>query len=96
AWSRAMQRALGAKNKLSFVDGSLEIPPLLDLNRYRWERCNHLVHSWLLNSVSDPIASTIVFLENAIDVWRDLHERFSKADRVRIATLRSAINNLKQ
>jgi hypothetical protein len=91
-----MQRALGAKNKLRFVDGSLEIPPIHDLNRAPWERCNHLVHSWIVNSVSDQIASTIVFHENAIDAWQDLQERFSKADRVRIATLRSSINNLKQ
>jgi hypothetical protein len=48
-----MQRALGAKNKLRFVDGSLEIPSVLDLNRSAWERCNHLIHSWLINSVSD-------------------------------------------
>ncbi|GAU33433.1 hypothetical protein TSUD_380690 [Trifolium subterraneum] len=91
-----MQRALGAKNKLRFVDGSVEIPALHDFNRHYWERCNHLVHSWILNSVSDQIGSTIVFHENAIDVWRDLQERFSKVDRIRIATLRSSINNLKQ
>jgi hypothetical protein len=96
AWHRSMQRALGAKNKLRFVDGSLEIPPIHDLNRAPWERCNHLVHSWIVNSVSDQIASTIVFHENAVDAWQDLQERFSKADRVRIATLRSSINNLKQ
>jgi hypothetical protein len=91
-----MQRALGAKNKLRFIDGSLEIPNLQDLNRPQWERCNHLIHSWLINSVSDQIASTIVFHEYAIDVWRDLHERFSKADRIRIATIRTSINTLKQ
>ncbi|GAU31820.1 hypothetical protein TSUD_58210 [Trifolium subterraneum] len=96
AWSRSMQRALGAKNKLRFVDGSLEIPPIHDLNRTSWERCNHLIHSWILNSVSEQIASTIVFHESAIEAWQDLHERFSKIDRVRIATLRSSINNLKQ
>ncbi|MCH97694.1 integrase catalytic region [Trifolium medium] len=91
-----MQRALGAKNKPRFIDGSLEIPTLQDLNRSRWEMCNHLIHSWLINYVSDQIASTIVFHDNAIDVWRDLHERFSKTDRIRITTLRTSINTLKQ
>ncbi|PNY17120.1 hypothetical protein L195_g013857 [Trifolium pratense] len=94
AWSRSMKHALGAKNKLPFVDGSMEIPDFDDLNRNQWERGNYLVYSWILNSVSDPIASTITFHDNAIDVWHDLAERFSKADRVRIATLRSSINNL--
>ncbi|MCH84099.1 integrase catalytic region, partial [Trifolium medium] len=96
AWSRSMKCALGAKNKLPFIDGSMEVPALDDLNRSQWERGNYLVYSWILNSVSDPIASTIAFHDNAIDVWLDLQERFSKADRVRIATLRNSINNLKQ
>jgi hypothetical protein len=40
-----MRRALDAKNKLSFIDGSLSIPDVQDLNRNAWERCNHLIHS---------------------------------------------------
>ncbi|CAJ2649735.1 unnamed protein product [Trifolium pratense] len=96
AWSRSMKHALGAKNKLSFIDGTMEIPDMHDLNRNQWEHCNYLVCSWLLNSVSDPIASTIAFHDTAIEVWLDLQERFSKADRIRIATLRNSINNLKQ
>jgi hypothetical protein len=96
AWSRSMKRALGAKNKFAFIDGSVPIPPFDDLNRNAWERCNHLIHSWILNSVSPQIAQTIVFHEYAIDVWIELQERFSKVDRVRVASLRTSINNLKQ
>ncbi|XP_058775889.1 uncharacterized protein LOC131650182 [Vicia villosa] len=36
------------------------------------------------------------FHENPIDAWNDLHERFSKADRICILTMRSKINNLRQ
>jgi len=96
AWSRSMIRAFGAKNKLKFIDGSMEIPDEDDLNRSAWERCNHLIQSWIINSVSPQIAQTLVFHENAIDAWSDLKERFAKVDRIRIATLRSKINNLKQ
>ena len=66
------------------------------MNRNAWERCNNLIHSWILNSVSPQIAQTIVFHESAIDVWIELQERFSKVDRIRVASLRSSINNLKQ
>jgi hypothetical protein len=38
AWSRSMIRALGAKNKLVFVNGQLPIPEFADLNRPAWER----------------------------------------------------------
>jgi len=96
AWSHLMKRALGAKKKLAFVDGSIPIPASNDLNSGAWERCNHLIHSWILNSVSPQIAQTIVFHEFAIDIWIELQERFSKVDRVRIAYLHSTINNLNQ
>lgn len=32
AWHKSMKDALGAKNKLKFVDGSIQIPPADDLN----------------------------------------------------------------
>ena len=96
AWNRSMKRSLGTKNKLGFIDGSIEHPDIDDLNLNAWGRCNHLVQSWIINSVSDSIAQTVVFYDTAYDVWQDLHERFSKVDRIRIANLRSSINNLKQ
>jgi len=37
-----------------------------------------------------------LFHEYIVDVWIELQERFSKIDRVQIATLRSTIDNLKQ
>jgi len=46
--------------------------------------------------VSPQIAQTLVFHENTIDALLDLKERFSKVGRIRIATLLSKINNLKQ
>ena len=50
----------------------------------------------LLGNVADSIAQTIVFYDTTFEVWQDLHEGFSKVDRIRIATLRSSVNNLKQ
>nr|ABD32757.1 Integrase, catalytic region [Medicago truncatula] len=96
AWHRSMQRALGAKNKLVFLDGSISVPDIDDLNRQAWERCNHLIHSWIVNSVTESIAQTIVFHDTALSAWDDLKECFSKVDRVRVLSLRSTINNLKQ
>lgn len=45
SWSRSMERALGAKNNLAFINGSIRVPSINDLNRSAWERCNCLVHS---------------------------------------------------
>jgi hypothetical protein len=96
AWSRTFERSLGTKNKLCFINGYIPMPDEDDLNRAAWERCNHLVQSWLINSISESIAPTAVFCDTALEVWLDLKERFSKIDRIRIANLRSSINTLKQ
>jgi len=91
-----MQRALGAKNKLVFIDGSISVPDIDYLNRQAWERCNHLIHSWIVNYITESITQTIVFHDTALSAWDDFKERFSKVDRVCILSLRSTINNLKQ
>jgi len=96
AWNHSMQRALGTKNKLTFIDGSTPILDLGDLNRSSWERCNYLIHSWILNYVSESIAQTIIFHDIAISALEDLKEHFAKVDHVHISSLRSTINNLKQ
>jgi hypothetical protein len=97
AWSRSMKRALGAKMKLDFIDGSIPIPAdAFDPTFRAWNRCNQLVSSWILNSVSPSIAQSVVFLENAIDIWNELRERFSQSDLVRISELQQEIYALKQ
>ncbi|MCH98331.1 retrovirus-related pol polyprotein from transposon TNT 1-94, partial [Trifolium medium] len=88
SWSRSMRRALHGKFKIEFIDGSIPVvTDPFDPSFRAWNRCNRLVHSWILNFVSDSIAHSLVFLENAIDVWNDLRERFAQADLVRIAKL---------
>lgn len=91
-----MQCALDTKNKRIFIDGSIPTPAMADLNHIAWEQCNCLVHSWSLKSVNALIAQTIIFLENALDVWNDLKERFTKTDHIHVSNLRFEINNLKQ
>jgi hypothetical protein len=49
-----------------------------------------------LNSVSESIAQSVVFLENAIDIWNDLRERFSQGDLIRISELQQEIYSLRQ
>ena len=64
-WKQAMDKALVAKNKFGFVDGSLPKPLVGDPNLRYWVRCNNMVLSWLLNSVSREIANGVLFLNTA-------------------------------
>lgn len=55
-WSSSMRRSLSVKNKLPIIDRPVKLSDPEDLNYADWERCNHLVHFWLINYVSDSIA----------------------------------------
>ncbi|XP_012851492.1 PREDICTED: uncharacterized protein LOC105971187 [Erythranthe guttata] len=95
SWSRAVTMALRAKNKLGFVDGSLPIPTeKSDISN--WERCNDLVGSWILNSVSPEIRPSILYAETAAQIWTDLKDRFSQSNAPKIYQLKQSISSLKQ
>lgn len=74
--------------KYEFVDGTIEpIAGDFDPLFRPWNRCNMLVHSWIVNFISPSIAQSIIFMENTCDVWNNLKERFSQSDLVRISEL---------
>ncbi|XP_060972309.1 uncharacterized protein LOC133038236 [Cannabis sativa] len=97
AWSRAMQLAISVKNKLGFLDGSISKPPLSDHILYNaWIRNNNIVISWILNSVSKEISSSILYDESAAAIWTDLKVRFHQRNGPHIYNLRKDLMNLRQ
>ncbi|XP_061371202.1 uncharacterized protein LOC133313819 [Gastrolobium bilobum] len=96
AWSRSMKMALMSKNKLKIVDGSLLIPNVTDPSYQAWERCNNMVLGWIHKSISDSISKSILWIDKAVDAWKDLNDRFSQADIFRISDLQEEIYKLQQ
>ena len=75
SWAKSMQRALGAKSKLGFIDGSLSLTPSMAKNPLlvqAWTKCNNMVVSWILNCVSPKILASVVYKNTALEVWTDL------------------------
>lgn len=91
-----MVMALMAKKKFSFVDGSLPKPSSTNPTLHAWVRCNNMVLSWILNSISKEIANSVIFINTAADMWKDLHERFSQSNGPRVFQLQKAISTLIQ
>jgi len=60
---------------MAFIDSSCDNPgptsPLFTL----WQRNNAMVLSWLLNSFSDNIWSSVLYFETTLKLWKDLEER---------------------
>ncbi|CAL1357156.1 unnamed protein product [Linum trigynum] len=54
-WSQAMMNALGAKNKLGFINGSIPHPGAEHQNAWAWNRNNVMVLSWIQEAVEASI-----------------------------------------
>ncbi|XP_042012210.1 uncharacterized protein LOC121760635 [Salvia splendens] len=95
-WSRSVTTTLLAKNKIAFVNGTLPRPTEDDWLFSAWLRCNNMVVSWLRNSISAQICSSIMYIDNAHEIWSDLRDRFSQLDTARVYQLRQKIMSLTQ
>ena len=95
-WSRFMSIVLLAKNNLLFVNGVLLRPHDDDLLYPAWIRCNSMVVSLLRNSISPQICSSIMYLDDAHDVWLDLRDHFAQGDSARHYQLKQQLMSLNQ
>ncbi|XP_060190781.1 uncharacterized protein LOC132620082 [Lycium barbarum] len=96
SWRRSILITLSFRNKLDFIHGTFERPaegsPLLR----QWQRCNDLVVAWLVNSVTKEIQRSVVYSEFAKDIWRELEDRYGKADGARVFELKKSLAHISQ
>ena len=97
-WCRSMRISLSAKNKLGFVDGTVKKPSKkTDPDEFSlWQRCNDMILSWILNSLDQDIADSVIYSDTAHDIWEDLKERFSQSNVPRIFQIQRDIASLTQ
>ncbi|XP_030963039.1 uncharacterized protein LOC115984209 [Quercus lobata] len=98
-WERTMRMALIAKNKLGFIDGALTLSsPMVKTTSaiQAWICCDKMVTSWILNSVSQEIATSIVNKDSALEIWNDLRETLSQANGARVFELQKDIAGITQ
>uniref|UniRef100_A0A803KNI1 Retrotransposon Copia-like N-terminal domain-containing protein n=1 Tax=Chenopodium quinoa TaxID=63459 RepID=A0A803KNI1_CHEQI len=86
-WRRSMIIALSAKNKLGFVDGSLPKPAVTDSVYAAWMRCDAIIISYILRSLDNSIARSVLYLTTAREIWRDLEECYSQTSGPQLDTL---------
>ncbi|XP_060968360.1 retrovirus-related Pol polyprotein from transposon RE1 [Cannabis sativa] len=93
AWRRSMIVALSARNKIQFVNGKLQQQ---DEDHDIWNRCNDLVISWLLHSISIDIADSFMYKENAAEIRDDLQERVHQKNAPRVFEAKRSMQMLSQ
>jgi hypothetical protein len=96
SWSQSMLMALSAKNKLCLINGSMPKPSDSSPDFKAWTRFNDMVLSWIINSISKEISASIIYINSAEAVWKDLKERFSQGNGPRILQLHKSIADISQ
>ncbi|RVX11871.1 Retrovirus-related Pol polyprotein from transposon TNT 1-94 [Vitis vinifera] len=97
-WCRVMTISLNAKSKLGFIDGTTTMPSATDKpdEHASWKKCNDMILSWILNSLSQDLADSVIFSTTAQEVWEDLWDRFSQSNAPRIFQIERDIACLTQ
>lgn len=95
-WANAMTLALQVKNKTGFIDGKCERNSDDEILAMQWDRCNSIVLTWILNSISDELYMGLVYSKLASDVWKELKETYDKVDGSVIFNMYQKINSLTQ
>ncbi|XP_062017256.1 uncharacterized protein LOC133733598 [Rosa rugosa] len=96
AWIQSMSMALTIKNKKGFVDGSIPRPTNRVEEALQWQRCDTLVKTWLLGSMSKEISGSVIHCKTARDMWLELQERFSHTNTVQLFNIENAIHDTEQ
>ncbi|XP_041026892.1 uncharacterized protein LOC121267080 [Juglans microcarpa x Juglans regia] len=95
AWSRSITIALTVKNKVAFIDRSLPQPsPTNARLKTAWLRANNLVLSWLMNSIAKEIRGSLLYFNNAIDIWNELKFRYLRNDGPRVFALEKSSSSI--
>lgn len=95
-WRRSMIISLDAKNKTSFIDGTLPKPAAGSRDERAWLRCNNMVTGWIIASLERHIAKSIMYFKIASDIWNDLEARFGNPSSSQLYRLQEQLINVFQ
>ncbi|CAM8902807.1 unnamed protein product [Rhodiola kirilowii] len=90
-----MEIALSVRSKLEFVQGLRPKPTDATLAT-KWKRCNDVITTWLLNSLSKKVVSHILHAKDTASAWRILHSRYASSNVSRKFYLKKEVSNIKQ
>ena len=95
-WSRSVKMALGAKNKLGFIDGNITKPAPDSQDYSRWVRNDYMLRCWLFASVTPEIADVLILSESAKGFWDDLVERYGQPSAPQLYSIKKEVTGLMQ
>ncbi|XP_019265999.1 PREDICTED: uncharacterized protein LOC109243507 [Nicotiana attenuata] len=96
SWRRGVLRALSVKNKVGFINGKCKKPKIDEVTYDQWARCDDMVTSWILNSLSEDLADSLQYVNDAKELWQELEDRYDQTNGAKLYQLQKEINDLSQ
>ncbi|KAH0683296.1 hypothetical protein KY290_021892 [Solanum tuberosum] len=62
----------------------------------QWERCDDMVTSWILNSLSPDLRDSLQYVNNAKELWEELEDKYDQTNGCKLYQLQKEINDLVQ
>lgn len=81
---------------MGFITGLHSVPTSDSSDLQPWSRCNDMVTSWLLNSLSKEIADSVIYSRTAKDLWTSLEHRFGQSNGAKLYHLQKELSRLVQ
>ncbi|XP_049407782.1 uncharacterized protein LOC125871226 [Solanum stenotomum] len=96
SWRRAILKALSVKSKTGFITGKVVKSASTDPSFMQWERCDDMVTSWILNSLSPDLRDSLQYVNNAKELWDEPEDRYNQTNGCKLYQLQKEINDLVQ
>ncbi|XP_070049254.1 uncharacterized protein [Nicotiana tomentosiformis] len=96
SWRRGVLRALSVKNKVSFITGKCQKPAIGHATFDQWARCDNIVTSWILNSLSKDLADSLQYVNDAKELWQELEDWYDQTNGAKLYQPQEKINDLSQ
>ncbi|XP_049403666.1 uncharacterized protein LOC125867273 [Solanum stenotomum] len=88
--------SLRMQSKTGFINGKIVKPNSADPTFMQWERCDDMVTSWILNSLSPDLRDSLQYVNNAKELWEELEDRYDQSNGCKLYQLQKEINDLVQ
>lgn len=89
-------RALSVKNKFGFIDESCVKPSANSSQLRHWQRCDDIVTSWILNSLTKEILDSVEYVNDSVKLWKELEDRYDQTNGEKLYQIQKEINDLTQ
>ncbi|XP_059285075.1 uncharacterized protein LOC132038421 [Lycium ferocissimum] len=96
SWRKGVLRELSVKNKAGFINEKSKKPEPDSETFAQWEKCDDMVTSWMLNSLSPELMDKLQYMNNAKELWEELEDRYDQTTGAKLYQLQKEINEFNQ